>query len=48
MTHIMDNIEMLRERMNQMIANETDNIELYEISTELDNWITEYYREIQS
>ncbi len=47
MTHIMENIEMLRERMNQMIDNSTDNIELYKISTELDTWITQYYQETQ-
>ena len=47
MTHIIDNIEMLREQMNKMIADKTDNMKLYEISTELDTWIVQYYKEKQ-
>ena len=45
MTQILENIEILRRRLNQMIADNSDNIELYEISTELDSWITKYYNE---
>ncbi len=45
MTHIMNNIEMLRERLNNMIESKTDTMKLYEISIELDTWITQYYKE---
>lgn len=45
MTHTMDHIEKLRERLDSMIANKADNMELYEMSTELDTWITRYYTE---
>lgn len=45
MAHIIENIEMLRERLNKMIIDNSDDAELYEISTELDFWITKYYQE---
>ena len=45
MTQIIENIEVLRERLNHMIANNSDSVELYEVSTELDTWITRYYKE---
>lgn len=45
MTNITNNIELLQERLNQMIANKDDNIKLYELSTELDTWIVEYYKQ---
>lgn len=47
MTHIIDNIENLREQMNKMITDKADNMKLYEISTELDAWIVQYYKEKQ-
>lgn len=47
-THIIKNIEMLQERLNKMITSNGDNMELYEISIELDNWIVQYYKEKQT
>lgn len=48
MTHIMEKIEMLQERLNDMITNNSDNMKLYQISTELDTWIVKFYKEKQT
>lgn len=45
MAHIIKNIEILQERLNKMISDKSDNMALYEISTELDAWIVKYYKE---
>jgi len=44
MIDIKDNIEQLQEKLNKMIHNKSDSTKLYEISTELDDWIVKYYK----
>lgn len=45
MTHIMEQIKTLQERLNKMITDKADNMKLYELSTELDTWIVKYYKQ---
>ena len=45
MTQIISNIEVLREKLNQMMYDEKDPGKIYMISTELDHWIVKYYNQ---
>lgn len=45
MTQIISKIEQLREQLNRMVSEASDHVELYELSTELDIWITRYYKQ---
>lgn len=44
-THISDNIEVLRKKLNQIVLKESDPKEIYTLSTELDIWIVRYYKQ---
>ena len=45
MTQIISNIEVLRDKLNQMMFKETDPRKIYTLSTELDYWIVKYYKQ---
>ena len=44
-THISDNIEALRKKLNQIVLTERNPKEIYTLSTELDVWIVRYYKQ---
>ncbi len=45
MVHISNHIEILRDKLNQLMAQQNDPIEIYELSTQLDNLIVQYYQQ---
>lgn len=44
-THISDNIEALRKKLNQIVLKQSNPKEVYTLSTELDTWIVRYYKQ---
>lgn len=45
MTQITSNIEILREKLNEMMFTEKDSNKIYNVSMELDQWIVKYYKQ---
>lgn len=41
----MENIRLLREKLDKLVGSNSNIVDIYKISRELDAWIVEYYKE---